>query len=206
MPLYINGEVAIISLAQLVAEGKEIIERENIPPSKYFDLDLWAASVAVSRYDEAHRTWLEANEDDHRRRVRNEVRENVRQLRTLIEGVARRIESKGRAKVAETDYDKTLEAAGWEIKRAVDEFRSAHPEPRAVKVSISSFLDFDDDGGRDRIISVSLSKEQCQQLYHLASTDLFEATDFLFSLYLRLPMEIRDTKVKILKREEGEGR
>jgi len=43
-------------------------------------------------------------------------------------------------------------------------------------------------------------------VYHLASTDLFEATDFLFSLYLRLPMEIRGTKVKIVKREEGEGR
>jgi hypothetical protein len=47
MPLYINGEIASISLAQLVAEGKEITERENIPPSK-FDPDLWAASVAVS--------------------------------------------------------------------------------------------------------------------------------------------------------------
>jgi len=32
MPLYINGEVANISLAQLVAEGKEIIE-DNIPHS-----------------------------------------------------------------------------------------------------------------------------------------------------------------------------
>ena len=55
MPLYINGEVATISLAQLVTEGKKIIERENIPPSKYFDQDIWAASVAASRYDEAHR-------------------------------------------------------------------------------------------------------------------------------------------------------
>ena len=43
MPLYINWEVATISLAQLVAEGKEIIERENIPPSK-FAPDVWAAS------------------------------------------------------------------------------------------------------------------------------------------------------------------
>ena len=40
MPLYINGEVATISLAQLVAEGKEINERDNIPPSEYFDPDL----------------------------------------------------------------------------------------------------------------------------------------------------------------------
>ena len=46
MPIYINGEVAHISLAQLVAEGKEIIEREKIPPTK-IDPDLWAASVAV---------------------------------------------------------------------------------------------------------------------------------------------------------------
>jgi hypothetical protein len=50
MPLYINGELANIPLAQLVAQCKEIIERENIPPSKYFDPDLWAASVAVARY------------------------------------------------------------------------------------------------------------------------------------------------------------
>jgi hypothetical protein len=72
MPLYINGEVANISLAQLVAKGKEIIERENLPSSK-FDPDLWAATVAVSRYDEAHRVWLEANEDEQMRAIRIEA-------------------------------------------------------------------------------------------------------------------------------------
>jgi hypothetical protein len=85
MPLYINGEVAIISLAQLVAECKEIIERENIPPSKYFDPDLWAASVAVSRYDEAHREWLEENEDEHMRAIRIQAHENVRLLKASVE-------------------------------------------------------------------------------------------------------------------------
>jgi hypothetical protein len=38
--LYINGEIANISLAQRVAKSKEIIERENIPPSKYFDTQI----------------------------------------------------------------------------------------------------------------------------------------------------------------------
>jgi hypothetical protein len=84
MPIYINGEVAHISLAQLVAEGKEIIERENIPPSK-FDPDLWAASVAVSRYDKAHKEWLEANEEEHMRAIRIQARENVRLLKASVE-------------------------------------------------------------------------------------------------------------------------
>jgi len=84
MPLYINWEVATISLAQLVAEGKEIIERENIPPSK-FDPDLWAASVAVSRYDQAHREWLKANEDEHMRAIRIQAQENVRLLKASVE-------------------------------------------------------------------------------------------------------------------------
>jgi len=55
MPIFINGEEAHILLAQLVAEGREIMERENIPPSEYFDPGLSAASVAVSRYDEVRR-------------------------------------------------------------------------------------------------------------------------------------------------------
>jgi len=84
MPLYINGEVATISLAQLVAEGKEIVERENIPPSK-FAPDVWAASVAVSRYDQAHREWLEANEDEHMRAIRIQAQENVRLLKASVE-------------------------------------------------------------------------------------------------------------------------
>jgi hypothetical protein len=85
MPLYINGEVAHVPLTQLIAEGKEIIEREQIPPSKYFDPNLGAASVAVSRYDEAHREWLEANEDEQIRALRNQAHENVRMLKASIE-------------------------------------------------------------------------------------------------------------------------
>jgi len=34
MPIFINGELAKLSLTQLIAEGKEIVERENLPPSK----------------------------------------------------------------------------------------------------------------------------------------------------------------------------
>ena len=45
MPIFINGQLSNIPLAQLVAQGKEIIERENIPPSSRFDLDLWAEVV-----------------------------------------------------------------------------------------------------------------------------------------------------------------
>jgi hypothetical protein len=86
MPIFINGEFARISLAQLIAEGEKIMERENIPPSKLFDPDLSAAAVATSRYDEAYRDWVEANEDEHMRRIRNEAREKVRQLRAVIEG------------------------------------------------------------------------------------------------------------------------
>ena len=71
MPIYINGEVAHIPLVQLVAVGKKIIERENIPPSERFDLDLWAASIAASHYDEAHSVWLEVNEDEHMREIRS---------------------------------------------------------------------------------------------------------------------------------------
>jgi hypothetical protein len=89
MPIFINGELAKLSLAQLIAEGKEILERENIPLSKFFDPDLSAASVAVSRHDEAHRAWLEANEDEHMRAIRNQAGENVRLLKASVE--ARRI-------------------------------------------------------------------------------------------------------------------
>jgi hypothetical protein len=67
-------EATKISLAHLITEGKEIAERENIPASKFFDPELSAASVAVSRYDEAHRDWLEANEDEQRKgRATNEM-------------------------------------------------------------------------------------------------------------------------------------
>jgi hypothetical protein len=85
MPIFINGQLSNIPLAQLVAEGKEIIERENIPPSNRFDLDLWAASIAVSHYDEAHRVWLVANEDEHMRAIRSLAQENVRMLKASVE-------------------------------------------------------------------------------------------------------------------------
>jgi hypothetical protein len=85
MPIFINGELAKLSLAKLTAEGKEVVEREGIPPSKFFDLDLWAASVAVSRHDEAHRAWLEANEDEHRRVIRIQAHESVRLLKASVE-------------------------------------------------------------------------------------------------------------------------
>jgi hypothetical protein len=85
MPIFINGEVTKISLAQLIAEGKEIVERENIPTSKNFNSDLSAAAVAVSRYDGTHQAWLEANEDEHMRAIRNQARENVRLLKASVE-------------------------------------------------------------------------------------------------------------------------
>jgi hypothetical protein len=85
MPIFINGQLSNIPLAQLVAEGKKIIERENLPASERFDMDLWAASITVSRYDEAHRVWLEANEDEHMQAIRSQARENVRLLKASVE-------------------------------------------------------------------------------------------------------------------------
>jgi hypothetical protein len=58
--VFINGERVRIALDRLIAEGKEIIEREGIPPSKLFNEEMHAASVALSRYDEAHRRQAEA--------------------------------------------------------------------------------------------------------------------------------------------------
>jgi hypothetical protein len=78
-------EATKISLAHLITEGKEIAERENIPASKFFDPDLLAASVAVSRYDEARRACLEANEDEHLRAIRSQARENSRLLKASVE-------------------------------------------------------------------------------------------------------------------------
>jgi hypothetical protein len=85
MPIFINGQEARVPLAQLIAEGREIMARENLPPSKYFDPDLSAASVAVSRYDEARRAWLEANEDEYMQAIRKEARENARLLKASVE-------------------------------------------------------------------------------------------------------------------------
>jgi hypothetical protein len=85
MPIFINGEVTRIPLAQLVAEGKEIIERENLPPANFAGPDLWAAAVAVGRYDQAHREWIEANEDEPMRAIRRQAEENVRNLKASVE-------------------------------------------------------------------------------------------------------------------------
>jgi hypothetical protein len=86
MLIYINGEVAHIPLAQLIAEGKEIAEREGLQPkTQGVNLDLWAGSIAVTRYDEAHRRWLEANEDDQMRALRNQAQENARLLKASVE-------------------------------------------------------------------------------------------------------------------------
>ena len=59
MPLYINGEIANISLAQLVAEGNEIIERENLPPTK-FDPDL----LTLLSYGRLANVYLDVLVDD----------------------------------------------------------------------------------------------------------------------------------------------
>jgi hypothetical protein len=86
MPIYINGEVVHFQLAQLIAEGKEIAAREGLRPHiQGVNLDLWAASIAVSRYDDAHRQWVEANEDERMRAIRNQAQENVRLLRASVE-------------------------------------------------------------------------------------------------------------------------
>lgn len=46
--IFINGEEVKIPLD---------------PPAKLFNEEMHAASVAVARYDEAHRRWVEANKD-----------------------------------------------------------------------------------------------------------------------------------------------
>jgi hypothetical protein len=71
MAIFVNGEQVKIPLEQLIAEGKEIIEREGMeyPDQKNtlvrfpVNRDMWAATIAVSRYDEAHRRWVEASKD-----------------------------------------------------------------------------------------------------------------------------------------------
>jgi hypothetical protein len=45
-----------VPLSQLIAEGKAIVEREDLrPKTKGFDPDMWAAAVALERYDRAQR-------------------------------------------------------------------------------------------------------------------------------------------------------
>jgi len=58
VPVFVNGERVRVPLDQLIAEGREIIERENLPPSS-LDPDMWAATVALGRRDQTHREWAE---------------------------------------------------------------------------------------------------------------------------------------------------
>lgn len=52
----IDGMVVPMPLSQLIAEGLEIVEREGLEPNTpNIDRELWAASVALGRYNEAHR-------------------------------------------------------------------------------------------------------------------------------------------------------
>jgi hypothetical protein len=62
MAIFVNGKAVKIPDEQLIEEGKRIMEEENIPPSKMFDPDGYAASIAVARYDQAHREWVEAQQ------------------------------------------------------------------------------------------------------------------------------------------------
>jgi len=63
MAIFINGVETKIPLEQLIREGKEIIEREGLFPSSRFNEEMHAASIAVARYDEAHRRWVEENKN-----------------------------------------------------------------------------------------------------------------------------------------------
>ena len=57
--VFMDGERVKIPLDQLAAEGKEIAKREGLAPTlATLDLDLWAASVALGKYAEAHRQWI----------------------------------------------------------------------------------------------------------------------------------------------------
>lgn len=49
---FVGGEEVRIPLDQLIAEGKAIIKRENVPPSPIFNEEMQAAFVALSRYSE----------------------------------------------------------------------------------------------------------------------------------------------------------
>jgi hypothetical protein len=83
--IFINGEAVTIPLAQLNAEGQSVIEGEQIRPSKNYATVIWAAAVALSRYDQAHSEWLEVNEGEHRRAIKGQVWENMRQLKASVE-------------------------------------------------------------------------------------------------------------------------
>src|SRR5215831_4267724 len=55
----IDGERVRVPLERLIAEGEAVLERGEAEPSKLFNADMWAASVALARHDEDHRQWLE---------------------------------------------------------------------------------------------------------------------------------------------------
>ena len=60
--VFINGERVRIPMARLIAEGREVVEREVLQPKTAgFDPDLWAATVALGRYDAAHMEWAARN-------------------------------------------------------------------------------------------------------------------------------------------------
>jgi hypothetical protein len=64
----------------------EIAEREGLQPQMQGgNLDVWAAAIAVSRYDEAHRRWSEENADEKMRTLRIQAQENVRMLKVGVE-------------------------------------------------------------------------------------------------------------------------
>jgi hypothetical protein len=67
MAIFINGAETKIPLEQLIREGKEIIKSEGLFPSSRFSEEMHAASIAVTRYDEAHRRWVEENKDKEKK-------------------------------------------------------------------------------------------------------------------------------------------
>ncbi|HEU0175228.1 MAG TPA: hypothetical protein VFV58_13285 [Blastocatellia bacterium] len=61
VPHYIDGKLVRIPLDRLIAEGREIVARENLrPKTKGFDPDMWAAAVALERYDSKRREVVRA--------------------------------------------------------------------------------------------------------------------------------------------------
>jgi hypothetical protein len=84
MALFIDGKSVNASLEDLIAEGEAIITQENIAPSNLCGPEIYAASIAVQRHDQAHAEWAEANDDEHMAKIRAEARKNVAKLRARI--------------------------------------------------------------------------------------------------------------------------
>jgi hypothetical protein len=80
MAIFVDGQQVNIPLEQLIAEGEELMRQENIPPSKLFDMKLFAASVAVAKYDQAHQEWVEAEKLQRSRWKFHEGREGAKEL------------------------------------------------------------------------------------------------------------------------------